>query len=290
MSRITLLAALLAALAAGPGPAAAEDLRDLFPSGPDLHESLRLESFDIYTAETLWERINGEAELHRSYGLVEAAYALYAEGSAWEQTVQIALFRMPDALSAFGLYSAYRPPGKELPLGNGAAVDESQAFLWHGTWFAALEGFGPEGFTSGSLRRGIESLAATLGDPPPPPASVGAIRTHVDYETIMYRPDHLLGREALPPGVEGKTSGGRTYFMATTAVDAAAVLRDYAPTLEDSSSKEAADILFLRGIDPHRGPIVLVLGREKLAGVASRTSGLPDDGELESLLESVPHP
>lgn len=274
-------------LLAGPPSAAASGLRALFPDGAAL-PGITLQSFDLYDADTLWERINGEAEIHRSYGLLEAAYGLYGDGGEDGRTLQIALFRMPDSLSAFGLYSSYRPrDGGGQMLGNGAVTEDFQAFLWHGSFFAALEAFGPREFTAPALAAGLEALVSALGEPPPPPRSLVALSRFVDRGTIIYRPGHLLGREALPPGLEGQATAGTVMFIATERAVAEEILAAYGGTIENSAVARDGGSTLLRGSDPDRGPVAILFRDDHLAGSLHGEKSAPAAGELEALLEAL---
>ena len=118
------------------------------------------------------------------------------------------MFAFADPLGAFGLFAAFRPPECAVqPLGNGGCVGDYQGFFWHGDLFVLADAAGPAAARPADLHRALEAAAALLGPPPPRPEPLRAFSRFADTRTIRYQPQHLLGRAALPPGLEG-TAGG----------------------------------------------------------------------------------
>lgn len=244
-----------AATAAATDPAAA-----LPPPGA-LAPLARAGEIERHTPETLWERINGEAEVYRAYGLSSSAHALYEHPAGPDRRVALSVFRFAEPLGAFGIFAAFRPPecAPLQPFGNGGCVGDHQGFFWHGETFVLADAAGPDGARAGDLRRALEAAAALLGQAPRRPEPLRAFSRFVDTRTIRYQPQHLLGREMLPPGLEG-LAGTTPVFASTGACDSERVERvldAYARVLQGAARTEVNGYRMLSGNDPDLGPVTL---------------------------------
>ena len=285
-SRLPAALALLQVLA-GPAHAVAADPAAALPAAAALPPLVRREGIERHTVETLWERIDGEAELYKSYGLVASAHALYEDPELPDRRIDLSVFSVADPLGAFGLFAAFRPPecNAVQPLGNGGCVGDYQGFFWHGDLFVLADAAGPAASRPADLRRALESVAALLGPPPPRPEPLRAFSRFADTRTIRYQPQHLLGRAALPPGLEG-TAGGTPVFVSTiagTGESVAAALDGYARVLEGAVRLERNGLTVLSGRDPALGPVTLVGSRRGLCGARAA----PDAPGVNALLEAL---
>ena len=271
---------------AGSAHAATADPAAALPAAAALSPLVRQGGIERHTAETLWERIDGEAELYRSYGLAASAHALYEDPAAPDRRIDLSVFVFDDPLGAFGLFAAFRPPEcAVLPLGNGGCVGDYQGFFWHDHLFVLADAAGPAASRPADLRTALATAAALLGPPPPRPEPLRAFSRAADTRTIRYQPQHLLGRAALPPGLEG-VAGGTPVFLSVGA-DAsgslAAALESYAPLLEGAVRGERSGCMVLSGRDPALGPVTILGGRR---GISGARSAVDAPGLLE-LLESI---
>ncbi len=260
------LAALLL-LAARPVPAGEPPL--LFPPPAEVDSSLSWVGSEDYTIDDLWEKINGEAEFYRLFGLVEASFARYEIPGETDSSLEIGLYRLPGSLAAFGLFSSFRSPGSpDLTAGNGAAVDEYQGFLWHGSRFVVADAFGSPGFRARVLPKALRAMAARMGAPPPRPPLLLFMEDLADRGTVRFRPDHLLGSEFLPPGLEG-ARGEATLLLATGEPAGEEVLDRFGPSLEGPRRETWDGASVLLGTDRYHGPVILSVRGARLAGVLS---------------------
>jgi len=118
----------------------------------------------VFSGDSLWEYINGDAEIYHSYRFVDVATAEYgAEGL--ELVADI--YRFEDPLHAYGLYTAIRPDGiQELGLGLAGFGSESTVDVVIGSHLVRLTAFNvPDGAT-----RTIRVAAAELTSRLPGPA------------------------------------------------------------------------------------------------------------------------
>lgn len=275
------LAALLAAaapvVAAGPDPGAA--LPDAVPP------LVRAGAVERHTPDTLWERIDGEAELYRVNGLESSAHAAYEDPGDPDRRVVLSSFAFADPLGAFGLFAAFRPAGcPGGPPGNGACLGDYQAFFWHGRLFVLADAAGEPETRRLDLRRAVEAAAAGLAAPPAPPALLERFERFADPATVQYRPS-LLGRSALPAGLEGEAGGLRVFVAGPGAAGA---LDGYGCTLPDAARGSEGGVSVLSGTDPLLGPVLLLEAGGYIAGARSATEPPGLRGLLEDLARDAP--
>lgn len=263
--------ALLAAAAADetwvPGP---DDLAPLRRSG----------SVETYTADNLWERIDGEAELYRRFGLTGAEIARFDAPGDPDRSLELSVFRVGSSLEAFGLFASFRDPARaEEALGNGGQVGDALAFFWQGAIFVHLYASGPEASRRTDLRRAAEAVSRRLGPPPQRPPPLARFEAVVDPTTVRYLPDHLLGRETLPAGFEGTTREG----VRVAASAGQATLDGYAGVLEAPRRTARGDLQLLAGTDPSLGIVALAAQGGRIAAALAPAL----DEETVRLLRSL---
>lgn len=284
--RSVLAAALVLAVTTTPAPAAPVDPAMALPAVAALAPLVRRAGIERHTPETLWERIDGEAELYKTFGLTASAHALYEDPAAPDHRIDLSLFSFADPLGAFGLFAAFRPPECTVqPLGNGGCLGDYQGFFWCGDVFVLADAAGSDSARPTDLRRALAAAAALLGPAPRCPEALRAFSRFVDTRTIRYQPQHLLGREALPPGFEG-IAGGTPVFLSSGAFTSEAVgaaLAAYAPVLAGAARSERNGYRVLAGRDPDLGPVLLVGGLHGISG--ARTT--PESAGIQELLEAI---
>ncbi len=270
--------------------AALADPAAFLPSSSELAPLALAGPVERHTPDSLWEKIDGEAELYRRFGLVGAALAYFEAPGNPDAGLEVSAFEMGNALGAFGVWATFRRPGDPVePLGNGGFRDEYQAALWSGRSFFLLHAFGTEAERSAALARGVDALLARLGETPPRPEVLSSFEGITDPSTVVYAPDHLLGREALPPGLEGRTRGGLAVFASTSAHGASPGLEAYRALLRDARPLERQGASGWTGADPDLGPVAILVSGSRLVGVRA-ASDAPGAAEVLGRLLALPSP
>lgn len=113
-----------------------------------------------FTAENLWEYINGAAELFLEYE-VETCHT--GDLAADDLVVTVDYYNMGTPLNAFGVYVRERPdPGISLPGATEALVSPPyQALLLKGSWYVKVNAFEGE-LTEAAGRSLLEAIAREL--------------------------------------------------------------------------------------------------------------------------------
>src|SRR5512137_1084518 len=90
--------------------AAAENssMLSVLPAGSCAEGWVMEEKPALFTEETLFDHINGEAELYFPYGFDALATARYVKKDAQGSEVMADVYRMGTLLGAFGIWSNYR--------------------------------------------------------------------------------------------------------------------------------------------------------------------------------------
>lgn len=267
-----------------PSAVAAQELPALFPDVALLGSETPRQEIKTYSPETLWEKINGEAELFQRFGVTRAAFAFYEHPEDIDRSLELAAYAFPDSLSAFGLFATFRSPDDPPEdLGNGSVIGSYQGHLWHGSFFITADAFGSTEVRAAALRRALSEIASTLGPAPPLPLALAAFLKVAEPATVSFRPDHLLGREIFPPGLEGSLAGGTRIFTATEATSTDRVLAACRALLKNPKETRHGDTTLLSGVDPLLGPVTVAARGVRLAGARA----LPDEEGLLNILQGL---
>jgi len=108
-----------------------------------------------YTAETLYEYIDGSADLYHSYGFRVAAVGDYRGADGGWITVDI--YDMGRPLHAFGIYGAEQPPdAAKCALGAQGYVEDALIAFWQGPYYVKVS------LVEGGDARSLEALAGAV--------------------------------------------------------------------------------------------------------------------------------
>jgi len=98
-----------------------------------------------FTADNLWELINGAADGFVTYGVQEVVTADYTQAGTGYQAV-IETYQMKDALNAFGKYAEERNPDyRFIPVGNEGYSGGTSVNFWAGQYYVKITTFQEKG-------------------------------------------------------------------------------------------------------------------------------------------------
>jgi hypothetical protein len=146
MIQIRLLVSLILSIAlftlsAAPGCGADNDsMLSILPAGGCAEGWVMDEKPALYTADTLFDHINGEAELYFPYGFDSLVTARYVKKTTSGSPLVADVYRMGSLLDAFGIYSNYRKaeaPGCDL--GADCFLSSSQLLFYQDRFFVKLQ-------------------------------------------------------------------------------------------------------------------------------------------------------
>jgi hypothetical protein len=238
------------------------------PGAKDMKPLKQAGEPERFTPESLWEKINGEAELFRRFGLDEAVSIRFEDPAdpAFHR-VEVTIFAMKNPLGAFGIFASFRSPGVVAEeIGNGGFIQDHQAFFWSGRYFVLVDAQGPVDRRPLEIEAAVKGVTRRMG-PPPKRGFLEVIEPVADITSVQYYPDHLLGRESLPPGIAGLTREGVPFLVASVPVEGEKVLNEYMKILKESKAVILEGYPGITGEDPEVGPVTLVIRDDLLAGV-----------------------
>ena len=188
-----------------------------------------------WSPDTMYEHINGEAELLRRYGAAVLEYARYEGGGA---TLAADVLDMGSALNAFGLFRLYAGCDQEEVLRSGAVVlpGEYTSYVLLGRYFMRIDA---EGSGSPSpLETFLERVSADLPPAEPLPRAVARLQGLARKPCeVGYHPEDVDYDLQAGPGYTWTGPEGGAYFLrllptSDEAEILAATLRDRgAPTV-----------------------------------------------------------
>ncbi|MDH4220425.1 MAG: hypothetical protein OEW23_16840, partial [Candidatus Aminicenantes bacterium] len=89
-----------------------------------------------FTADNLYERINGRAELYLAYDVVSLTTATFEDKTDIGRFIELSVFDMGNPTNAFGIFSVERFQGDPpLDLGRMSYHSGSNAYIWKGKYY-----------------------------------------------------------------------------------------------------------------------------------------------------------
>ena len=104
------------------------------PDGWNLFDKVNL-----FTADNLYERINGRAELYLSYDVTELTIATFEKIADIGEFIELSIFDMGNPTNAFGIFSVERFQGETpLDLGRISYSSGSNVYIWKGKYYITI--------------------------------------------------------------------------------------------------------------------------------------------------------
>lgn len=165
----------------------------------------------IFTPETLYEEIDGEAELYLPYSFRELRVAILSPADRPGAQVRLELFRHGGPRDAYGIYSQYRFPGQEtIRIGSSEAIGSDTSLdFFQGEFFVRLRAASREA-TRNDLEQLGRDLAARLPGTGAFPRETEVLRLPGSAQgPVAFHRRAVLGYEALAPCFEEKIDDGK---------------------------------------------------------------------------------
>lgn len=163
-----------------------------------------------FSPDTLYEEIDGEAELYLPYDFKSLRVAVLSRPGNPAAEVRVALFRHGSARDAWGVYSLHRFPGQQVTAvgASEAIVSDASVDFSRGETFVQI-GQGSPAASRGDLIEAAQGVSDALEGPagPPPESAVVTIASAV-RRTTVYQKRAILGYESLAPGYEARFQAG----------------------------------------------------------------------------------
>ena len=184
-----------------------------------------LEPVRTFGPDTLYEEIDGEAELYLPYGMERLTVAILHRKSRPASEVRLELFRMASPRDAYGIWSQYRYPDQEvlrIPPSE-VIVSDTSADFFRGDTFVRIRTKPGDGSRKDAIGIASEIVALLPGSGAPPEEARTLERLPgVVPGSILYQKKAMLGYECLAPGFEAKleaSSASGHYLFLPPAAD-----------------------------------------------------------------------
>ena len=116
----------------------------------------------VFVGDTLFELINGGAELYHQHGFVQALSAQYVDGEG--RTIALEVFEMGDPQGAATVFAAKAGgSGEPVELGDEARLESYYLNLRSGRYIATLTGYASDEQTTAGILALAGAVAAELG-------------------------------------------------------------------------------------------------------------------------------
>ncbi|MDD5171053.1 MAG: hypothetical protein PHN75_19715, partial [Syntrophales bacterium] len=126
--------------AAVPLPAADPVMEKVLPAGGFSKDWVRKDEVVFHNQDTLFEHINGEAELYMPYGFELLATETFINRKDPEAWLVADVYKMASSLDAFGIYSNYRKADyQKVNMGGDGFISPTQLMFYQDRYFVRLQ-------------------------------------------------------------------------------------------------------------------------------------------------------
>ena len=202
-----------------------------------------------FTADNLYELIDGAADGFVTYGVQEVVTADYTQAGSGYQAV-IEIYQMKDALNAFGKYAEERNPEYQfLPVGNEGYSGGTSVNFWRGPYYVKITTFQEKDAIKQEMVKLGQSIAAKVKEPGAEPSEVGLFPKENQLpHTALYIPKDVLAQSYLTNGYEAKyKAGAKEHKLVLVAMDSEAAARDGVARYREAIGKGGKGVKKLAG-------------------------------------------
>jgi hypothetical protein len=262
---------------------------------------------ETFTRETLFEHIDGQADLFLQYGFEGSVFAVYRNVNSSEDKIDVDIYDMGNSLQAFGVFSRFRQDESPAGIGLDSYLEDRYAFFYKGKYFVALQATDSN---PSIVKRLAQEIESRISDNSTPPKEIGYFpKSGLKPGSIEYFPNGLLGRQFLKKGF--KASYVKKDEMKT---DAKIISEDrefslFLSIFENSQDALSAMRLFkehlsekgrvaegipkqfgpdvLTGVDPYQGKIMVAHKGHYLVGAVGFEQDSDGEQRLAELMKEV---
>ncbi len=247
---------------------------------------------EIYTPETLFEYINGEAEIYIAYDFIEMATGVQILGDDILASVTFDVYDMGTPLNAFGIYSSFRRPELEFDaIGAEAIVSELNLRFWKGRFYVQVNAGDAESVLTEAMHAGARAVADAILPTALPEQFAWLPAEGRVPRSLRYVATGFLGQEVFEGALEARYAmpggEGRAFVVEQVSTEAAeTALATFRESLERQGQLAADAEVAVDRIDTdttYYGPVsARAVGRFVIG-----TLGLADRSDADTLLEAI---
>ena len=175
--------------------AAEDSIKNILPTPGFIPDWVMQDRVTLYNSDTLFDHINGEAELYFPYGFDMLATVTYLNKKNPEVWVVVDVYRMDSLLNAFGIYSNYRKADAAgVVIGAEGFVSSSQLMFYQDRYFVRIQ---VTGATSLEQDLFIACGRAVSRNLPPNTGRPGELEVLVAIPGVVTKSERYLGQSLL---------------------------------------------------------------------------------------------
>jgi len=237
-----------------------------------------------YTAENLFEYMDGNAEGYLIYGFTRMDGVTCTSGG---DTILIDISEMTDADSAYGIFAANRHPGFPVaPIGMAGQIQPRKAVFAKGRYYVELSA-NPEKDHSDALRRFAAILEEGIAGASKLPEALSWFSTD-KLQSLRLVPESVLGLRALKRGYAAEYEFGKAFVVTEESpAAAAAVLEKVRARIGQTAPPPAGDEGF-QVSDRYLGRLCFFRKGRFVAGYANVAEGTDPAALAKSLAARLP--
>lgn len=262
---------------------------------------------ETFTRETLFEHINGQADLFLQYGFEKSLFAVYRNVNSSEAKIDVDIYDMRNPLQAFGVFSRFRQEDNSAGIGLDSYLGDRYALFYKGKYFVVLQATDSD---ASPLKQLAQEIEARISDNSPPPREIASFpTTGLKPGSMEYFPEGLLGHHFLKRGfkasytehsaanTDAKTvAEGKDFHLflsifddSQEALNAMKLYREHlskkGKVAEGSSTQFGSDTL--TGVDPYQGKTIVAHKGRYLVGAVGFERDEDGERRLSELTREV---
>lgn len=232
---MTCLVLILLAGCAAKTKTAGRNLSDFFPADNAVEDWSRNGDMELYSSETLFDLVDGQADAFFAYGFEQVAVQSYRASTG--ESLRVYVWQLSTPASAYGLFTS-NVAGQPADVGNDGDADPGlRIIFWQGRYFVQVFAFQSIDHTILTAFADQVSSALTTGGSPTdegerptlvdrlPPGHIGLLFFHEEISVMAYvwlGGENLLGLSQETRGVLARyeVDGESAYLMVIEYPDA----------------------------------------------------------------------
>jgi len=262
---------------------------------------------ETFTRETLFEHIDGQADLFLQYGFEKSVFTIYRNVNSSDDKIDLDIYDMGNTLQAFGIFSRFRQEENPAGIGLDSSLEDRYALFYKGKYFVVLQATESNAST---LKRLAQEVESRISDNSAPPREIAYFpKSGLKPGSIEYFPDGLLGHQFLKRGfkasylekdetkTDAKTSlEGRDFQLflsifenSQETMNALRLFREHLSkkggVAEGISAQFGPDAL--TGVDPYQGKAIVTHKGHYLVGAVGFERDKDGEQRLAELMREV---
>jgi len=248
-----------------------------------------------FNRKTLFEHIDGQAELFLKYGFMKSVFTGYQNSKRREDQIDLDLYDMGNGLQAFGVFSRHRNDNRPGGFGLDSYLDGQSAFFYQARYFVMLNSVEPN---PSILKQMALAISFRIGDSSRPPREIGFFpQQGLKPGSIQYFSEGLLGHQFLKKGFQGAYFDGTKEFslfiaMYKNAKESGHALKAYKDYLSkkgkvDLSSPTWSGDATIKGEDPYKGRMICIQKDSHLLGAVGFETLEAGEDRLKELMMNI---